>query len=237
MDVDISPQLIYMFENSKDPWGVKLFTHDKSFHYYSNQSNLDMLNLPVNFDIEGKTDIEIPHPTSEYAYHFQNHDFEILKRQINITSIDIYPYGKEATLQPYACEKFPLYDCNKCCIGVVYHARKFSPYNLGNLLNINVSGTYTCRLGTGEGGALDPDDMFTEREMEIIFLTIHALSAKEAARVLNISHRTVENRLRIIYQKIGINSSSQLAEFCRQTKLHYNIPPGLLKMGSYLHFQ
>ncbi|MGL9723176.1 LuxR C-terminal-related transcriptional regulator [Sodalis sp. (in: enterobacteria)] len=66
---------------------------------------------------------------------------------------------------------------------------------------------------------------------------IHALSAKEAARVLNISHRTVENRLRIIYQKVGINSSSQLAEFCRQTKLHCNIPPGLLKMGSYLHLQ
>lgn len=237
MDVDISPQLISMFENSKDPWGVKLFSHDKSFHYYSNQSNLDMLNLPINFDIEGKTDIEIPHPTSEFAHHFQNHDFEILKRQVNITSIDIYPYGKEVTLQPYACEKFPLYDSKKCCIGVIYHARKFAPYNLRNLLNVNLPCTYTCRRGTADGVASDQDDMFTEREMEIIFLTIHALSAKEAARVLNISHRTVENRLRIIYQKIGINSSSQLAEFCRQTKLHCNIPPGLLRMGSYLHFQ
>lgn len=236
MDVDISPQLISMFENSKDPWGVKLFYHDKSFHYYSNQSNLDMLNLPINFDIEGKTDIEIPHPTAEFAYHFQNHDFEILKRQINITSIDIYPYGKEATLQPYACEKFPLYDSSKCCIGVVYHARKFEPYSLRNILNLDVSCTYTCQAWLSDGEC-NPEDIFTEREKEIIFLTIHALSAKEAARVLNISHRTVENRLRIIYQKVGINSSSQLAEFCRQTKLHCNIPPGLLKMGSYLHLQ
>lgn len=70
MGIEISNQLISMFESSSDPWGVKLFSDKKSFHTYSNKANCDLLNLPSSFNIEGKSDEEIPHPTAEFSYNF-----------------------------------------------------------------------------------------------------------------------------------------------------------------------
>lgn len=76
-----------------------------------------------------------------------------------------------------------------------------------------------------------PDSQFTERELEIIFYALQRLSAKEIAQKLCISHRTIENRLQGIYNKISINSLKELVEYCNTTGLNNYVPKKLLREG------
>lgn len=51
--------------------------------------------------------------------------------------------------------------------------------------------------------------VLTEREMKIVFLMGSGHSGPEIAAVLNLSPRTVENRKRLIYAKLGVFSQAQ----------------------------
>ncbi|MFV9989280.1 MAG: LuxR C-terminal-related transcriptional regulator [Coxiella endosymbiont of Dermacentor nuttalli] len=224
MDVKISPQLIAMFENNSDPWGIKIFDGNQSFHFYSNHQNYKLFNLPLTFNLLGKTDSEIPHPISEFSENFQAHDFEILKQKRNITSIDIYPYGKDSLLQPYICEKFPFIIEGKC-IGVMFHSRKMELLPFRKFKNLGKSiETSDCYIETE----------FTEKEFEVMFLMTHSFTTKEISKILCLSYHTVNNKLQSIYQKLGINFREQLIEYCINKNIHNKIPMRFLKPRSYL---
>jgi DNA-binding CsgD family transcriptional regulator len=51
----------------------------------------------------------------------------------------------------------------------------------------------------------------TEREREVVEFVCRGLSSAAIARELDIARRTVENHLRSIYAKVGVNSRTQLA--------------------------
>lgn len=76
-----------------------------------------------------------------------------------------------------------------------------------------------------------PVDIFTERELEIIFYAIQKISAKEIAAKLNISHRTIENRLFTIYNKIEVNSINGLIKYCHNVWLNNYVPKKLIREG------
>lgn len=57
------------------------------------------------------------------------------------------------------------------------------------------------------------------------------MPAKEIAPKLYISHRTVENRLLKIYNKIGVSSMNALIEYCHNVGLNNYIPKRLLREG------
>ncbi|MGL9773506.1 MAG: helix-turn-helix transcriptional regulator [Sodalis sp. (in: enterobacteria)] len=67
--------------------------------------------------------------------------------------------------------------------------------------------------------------------MDIIFFAIQKYSAKAIAAALELSHRTVENRLCTIYSKVGINSLSALIDYCQATGLNHYIPHKRLREG------
>lgn len=76
-----------------------------------------------------------------------------------------------------------------------------------------------------------PVNTFTDRELEIIFYAMQRMPAKEIAPRLHISHRTVENRLLRIYNKIGVSSVNELIEYCHNVGLNNYIPKKLLREG------
>lgn len=59
---------------------------------------------------------------------------------------------------------------------------------------------------------------FTKRELEIIYLTNQAYTAKEIASFLKISSRTVEAHLENAKQKVNVNSKRELLEFIKLNK-------------------
>ncbi len=60
-----------------------------------------------------------------------------------------------------------------------------------------------------------PTQLFTQREWDVIFLSLHKNTSKQIGRILNISYRTVENYTAQIYKKAGVSSAQQLEEYCR----------------------
>lgn len=126
------------------------------------------------------------------------------------------PYGARGITQPWLFCFLPDVDDCGVCHGSFCHAQPFPFLSLPDYL---------------EGGCPRPvedwpvDDMFTDRERCIIFLSLQRLSSKRIAQRLQISHRTVENRLQVIYHKIGIHNVCQLDDYCRQEGLMHAIPP------------
>ncbi|MFT4463613.1 MAG: helix-turn-helix transcriptional regulator [Sodalis sp. (in: enterobacteria)] len=135
-------------------------------------------------------------------------------------------------MQPYLFDFYPQFDCVNDqsedvefgCIGTVCHVR---PFAFGSTLK--------CVDGEAPRPAMfDRYRRFTEKEWEIIFFTLHGLTAKDVARRLKISNRTVENRLRVIFNKSGTHSARELAMHCRENGTDRYIPPSLLSPSSHV---
>ncbi|WGM03735.1 helix-turn-helix transcriptional regulator [Arsenophonus nasoniae] len=77
-----------------------------------------------------------------------------------------------------------------------------------------------------------PNDMFTDREWDVLFLSLQRLSCKEIAKWLDIAVKTAEVHLSNIYNKADIHHAKQLRQFCREKRINHYIPPQLLPAGS-----
>jgi DNA-binding NarL/FixJ family response regulator len=71
-----------------------------------------------------------------------------------------------------------------------------------------------------KGADLDPASRLTLRQREILRLLADGLSAKQIARVLDISQRTVESHKYSMMQVLGITSSAELIRFALQSGIH-----------------
>ena len=73
-----------------------------------------------------------------------------------------------------------------------------------------------------EGGEphMDPARQLTLRQREILRLLADGLSAKQIARALNISPRTVESHKYSMMQVLGISTSAELIRFALQSGIH-----------------
>ncbi len=215
---EISPQFISMWEVSNEPWGVK----DKTSHYvYANKAYLDLLCLPLKFNIENLLDDSIPHPCAEFAPLFRQQDRRAENTQQRVASLDTHPFGREKIMQPYIFEKFPFYNNKGEGIGSMFHARKCETFP-----------AIFCLDGKPAPRSLTfnpPNDRFSSIELEVIFLALHRLSAKKMGKILACSDRTVKNRLSRIYQNIGVKFLSQLIDFCTEEGFDTYIPPRFLQ--------
>ncbi|GAB7260683.1 hypothetical protein DaDZ19_23500 [Dickeya ananatis] len=60
---------------------------------------------------------------------------------------------------------------------------------------------------------------------------LRRFSSKEIARKFNVSHKTIENRIYNMYQKVGVHSLNQFEEYCRDCGLESFIPHSLIAKG------
>lgn len=143
-----------------------------------------------------------------------------------------WPFGPEQTLKSYLFDFYPQFDCVDDqsedvefeCIGTICHAR---PFAFGS--------TRECVDGEAPRPAMfEPDTRFTPNEREVIFFAVNGLSAKEIGQRQKISYRTVENKLQIIFNKIGAHSTRELASYCRENGTDRYIPPSLLSLSSHV---
>ncbi|WP_334472949.1 helix-turn-helix transcriptional regulator [Arsenophonus sp. PmNCSU2021_1] len=113
----------------------------------------------------------------------------------------------------------PLFCSENSYLGTFFHAHEFlflSPMEY-------VDGIKPYAVTTE-----NTNKLFTAKEWEVLFFTIHRLSSKEMARRLDISRLTVESHLKTIYGKVNVHSACQLRAFCREKGINRYIPPRLL---------
>lgn len=142
---------------------------------FINKSALQYYGIPLNFDYQGCRDEEHPHPGAELASEFQKKNKIILNKEKPITEIETHIYGKMKKLQLHICEKHPFYDKNKKLIGAICQRRNIeNPFIYYNLIE-NTHGSLTTT---------PPTNIFTKRELEIIFYHFNDYPAKKSLRSL-----------------------------------------------------
>ncbi|AHF77876.1 Putative transcriptional regulator, PAS and GerEdomains [Sodalis praecaptivus] len=208
-----------MLDHASIPWAIK---DTESRYIYMNKRCMDFLNVPKDFDYEGKKDSEFPCEWAAMESEYTAQDRKAELSQDGAEIISISHYWRERIFEPYYSPKFAVRNKDNEILGTVYYAKKFNYVSIGDFFN---------DLKPSVISLTPPTDLFTERELEIIFYAIQRVSAKEIAPKLFISHRTVENRLLRIYEKSDTNSINGLIEYCHNVGLNNYVPKKLLREG------
>lgn len=212
-------------KTSRDHWFIKDLD---SRYVFMNEPSLKFMRCPKGYDVRGKLESEVKLPSSmEYWPEFVALDRKTIESRKIVTNIDMHYYGENNIDTPVAhlCQRTPLYDGENNCLGIVCHGVPIDSPAL--LYYMNKLNRTTAQFDV-------PSEIFTPKEMEIIFWARQKLAAKDIARRLNLSYRTIENRLRIIYQKIGVHSLSELIDYCYAAGLDNYIPSNFIRKGVQL---
>ncbi|EQB98359.1 hypothetical protein B738_25290 [Photorhabdus temperata subsp. temperata M1021] len=132
-----------------------------------------------------------------------------------ICSLETHTYGKDTFLSSYFQEKYPLYNDEKECVGILFHGWKAQDFSLTRLFHGKLPASILFQ---------PPTDLFTQREWDVIFLSLQKYTSKQMGKMLNISYRTVETHMARIYKKIGVNSCYQLEDYCRSNDYDLYVP-------------
>ncbi|WP_445374238.1 helix-turn-helix transcriptional regulator [Photorhabdus tasmaniensis] len=208
----ISLQVINTMQQSNEPWGIK---DRNSCWIFGNQAMKYVQNLPDLFDYEGLYDDELPWDGADFTQEFVIHDKIVMEKEKRICSLETHMYGKDTFLSSYFSEKLPLYNDEGECVGTLLHGWKAQDYSLTRLFHGKLPASILFQ---------PPTDLFTQREWDVIFLTLQKYTSKQMGRLLDISYRTVETHLARIYKKIGVNSCYQLEDYCRSNDYDLYVP-------------
>ncbi|BAE74443.1 conserved hypothetical protein [Sodalis glossinidius str. 'morsitans'] len=211
--------IIAIMEHASIPWAIK---DSESRIVYMNNAAVDFLNLPVGFDFEGRTDEELPHPCSEFAEEIRAQDRKAEASKEGTETIITSYFGRQGLLAPFYTPKFPLYDHEGNVIGTMLYQKKFELIHLCDFFRELSPSVITLN---------QPDSTFNEKELDILFYAMQRMDKKGIAQNLHLSLRTVEKRLKTLYNKLGINSLSALIEYGRQFGHNRYIPKKLLQSG------
>ncbi len=80
-----------------------------------------------------------------------------------------------------------------------------------------------------------PDHFFTERECEVMFFRLQGLSYKDVSDRLNLSIRTLENDMQILYQKVNVSIFDDFRDFCVARNYHRYLPKRFIH-SEYVEF-
>jgi DNA-binding CsgD family transcriptional regulator len=199
---------------------VPCFVRDNDSKFlYINPPGLFFLNLPSNFKIHGKGDEDIPAGWASFTEQFKKQDriAECSGKSSSIISIQLYNFKKEP--EPFFCPKTPLYSGNEC-VGTVGYANKLMFISTPDFIDKKKPFVLSSQ---------PPNDLFTKKELNVIFWMLQRLSSKEVAKRLNLSHRTVENTLQTIYQKANVHSFIKFIEYCKYSGFESYVPPEFIR--------
>ncbi|MGE5068896.1 helix-turn-helix transcriptional regulator [Yersinia enterocolitica] len=214
--------LIRFWENSSEPWGVK---DNQSRYVYANNRLHRLLALPDKFNMEGRTDGELPTPISEFQPEYQEHDRKVKLLQDRITSVEIHAWDGRSYYQPYFVDKYPLMDENRVSQGVICHGRPVEDIVLTYLNKIKIPISLILT---------PPSDLFSKREWEVLFYILHSFSSTEIAKKLYLSSRKVDNITQKIYKKAVVSRRQQMVDYCYENKIINYVPQSFFEYsGSF----
>lgn len=219
LNLDIFNTLMHIYDVLDEPWGIK---DSASRHIYMNQAARIYTNIPPKFSIEGRLDAEFPVSWSELAEDLIEHDRLTEKSARRVTVIETHYWSGHQFIAPYLSEKIPIYDQYKKCIGTVWNAKELD--NLTPLKYINQQKPTVIQTDL-------TTDLFTKAELMLIFFALQRYSSKEISKRLNISPKTVENKLYTLYHKTETHSLSQFIDYCKSRGWDNYIPYEFIVKG------
>lgn len=210
--------LIPLLEMSDIPWAIR----DNEFiNVFMNKAAIQYANIPAGLDISGLHDKEIPVDWSEFADQYEEQDSKVIDSGKSMSIIETSTWYGNNYLTPYVCEKNPVYLGDQI-VGTVWNAVPFKLFTPLEYVD-DKPGKFVS--------SNPPVDIFTSAELRVAFFLINKSTAKETAKRLNITHRTVQNHVTAIYQKAGVSSFEQFLEYSIQTGLDCYLPEEYICKG------
>lgn len=211
-EVKIHQSMISLLDQFPSPYGVKDLD---SRYVYVNDAALSLFGLKSRSEVIGKLDIEIKSKLTEFddsGFEFIRQDKLVTDSESKLSTLEIHPIAVD---YPYIVNKIPFYNDANDCVGICLFSRNLEVYSLNDFVKGNMPGSLLLNK---------PDHFFTERNCEIMFFRLQGLTNRETAERINLSPRTVEHYMQMLYEKVGVNHFDDFKNFCVARDYHRYLP-------------
>lgn len=196
-----------------------------SVYLGGNKNVAELVGFKHPEDIVGTTDFDLPCAAAEHAAEFIAKDQTAIQEERPVRELCIDHYANNE-LNILLTNKSPFYDNDNQVAGVVCVAQTLNPNPLiKKLLTVHESNAGSMPL-PGSYDIVDniPKFNLTKKETLVFYHFLRGRTAKETARMLGISHRTVEQHLGRVKSKMQCLNKSQLFEKAMEHGLINIIP-------------
>lgn len=203
----LDPKIKYLFDQMPGAWGCK---DKESTFIYANEEYGKIIGVRNHEDITGMTDYDMPCDTVKCAGMFREQDKTVISTGKRMRILDIHPFSGQVW-KAYIFTKTPLLNEEKRIVGTVFHGMDItdaSMLEMGTVLTrLAVESVPNDLLG-GQTSYLIGNNFknikLTERQSECLFYLLRGKTAKQMAKILNISHRTIEEYLEQLKCKFNV---------------------------------
>ena len=218
-NIIISNSLVNTLNKNSDPWYIK----DVNLKYI--YANSTYRNLIGNVNPVGYFERGINSIFKKYAYLIEQHEIDVIVKLKRISSIGYFLAENNKKSKLLYCDKIPMIDENKICIGIISHIRELIYFNSLDYFNHSpLLPIYTQA----------PYIPLTEREWKVLFLFCRGIPNKSISIEVGISDKTLEKIIYIIYDKLMVVSSLDLRILCRKNHYDLYIPNCYLNSLNYI---
>lgn len=215
-NVEIPDMLTRSLDMLPEPYSIQ---DNEGRILYANPALAKFCGLKSSHYIMGRLHCEVPsrlYENEESINAWLQQDQKIIKTRKPLSMLEIHPGAVDS---PYIVRKVPFYSNDNECIGVFCTGKHLEVFTPNDFIKGKLPGSLLLNK---------PDDLFTEKESEIIFFKLQGMTSKEIGQILFISPRTVENRLANMYIKAGVNHFDDFRHFCESLNFHRYLPRRLL---------
>lgn len=167
---------------------------DAESEVYTNAAMTDILGMTVG--------------SSQVLDVFHAREEVMRDKKLPLSLLSTLPFGYKKPPQPWRFDFFPRFDEKDVYKGAFFYAQ---PFLFLSLLEY-IAGEEPYRVMVSQ-----PNEVFTAREWEILFLSLQRLSVKEIARWLAIAIKTVEVYLNNIYRKAEVHHAHHSDGYANST--------------------
>jgi len=214
MPKEIDPKLKSLFDYMPGCWGCK---DVDSVFMYANEEYGKIIGVKHHLDCIDRTDFDMPCATVECAHLFRAQDKEVLVSQKKLQVLDIHPFS-DGQWKAYIFTKTPLIEDGERVIGTIFHGVDITSVNIIDLWSllgkVSVKEKKIDLISQTSYIIHHSRDQLnlTNRESETIFFILRGKSAKQIAKILTISHRTVEQYIEKLKYKFNSVNQRELIE-------------------------
>ncbi len=207
-------------------WGCKdpnsVFTH-------LNDDFAAVLGLSSPEEGIGKTDFDMPCQTNRCAMQFKQQDQWVMSTAQPLKILDVHPFAG-GQWRAYIFTKLPLKNKHKKTVGVLLHGEElasFSTIKKLSLLSYLITQRTQQHLNDMVALLFSHQKSLTHRQTQVLFYLLRGKTAKMIAKILNISHRTVDEYLQQLKCKFDAVDRIDLIEKATSAG-YWNLIPSCL---------
>lgn len=207
----ISMSRIFFYESTTEPCGVK----DLELRFiYANQAYRKSLNLPLDYDVTGKTFEEMTDEKIELTGGISRHEHQIITSRRASFAREFLASGQSQHPTPYVFLRTPHFAETGDVSALEFYA--FSWHKFSSMHH------HDPTILIKDGKLLTPYDLLTDKQWSALYLYCTGLSHKEIADLKSVSISAV---------KKSIKRSTEIIQQELQTDTNRSIVPTIINMG------